>query len=147
MKLATFLSAVVLAMPLASSSLAASTPQPVIGAAAEHQSRRANLTARAVDITTQYGQALFVKDNWEVKIFRDGDRFIYSGGENGKRGIRLVNGKLIKSGGKHFYKWHNAGTIYQVTWQPADPDFARVQVFDLGGSEIFNKLMWTPTGD
>jgi hypothetical protein len=148
MKLTIVLSAFLLAMSLASSSLAASTSQPVIGTAtAEHQSYPATRTARSVDITTQYGQALFVKDNWEVKISRDGDRFIYSGGENGKRGIRLVNGKLIKSGGKHFYKWHNAGTIYQVTWQPADPDFARVQVFDPGGSEIFNKLMWTPTGD
>ena len=148
MKLAIVLSAVPLAMSFASSSLAASMPQPVIGTAtAEHQSFRTARTDRAVDITTQYGQALFVKDNWEVKISRDGNRFIYSGGENGKRGISLANGRLIKSGGKHFYKWNNSGTIYLVTWQPADPDFARVQVFDAGGSEIFNKLMWTPTGD
>ncbi len=110
----------------------------------EHHTSRTQLVARSVDITTQYGQALFVKDNWEVKISRDGNRFIYSGGENGKRGISLANGRLIRSQGKHFYKWNNAGTIYLVTWQPADPDFARVQVFDAGGSEIFNKLMWTP---
>jgi hypothetical protein len=125
-----------------SRSIAAAIPQAP--ASAEHCISRAELIARSVDITTQYGQALFVKDNWEVKISRDGNRFIYSGGEHGKRGISLANGRLIKSGGKHFYKWNNAGTIYQVTWQPADPNFARVQVFDAGGSEIFNKLMWTP---
>jgi hypothetical protein len=125
-----------------SRSIAAAIPQAP--ASAEHRISRAELIARSVDITTQYGQALFVKDNWEVKISRDGNRFIYSGGEHGKRGISLANGRLIKSGGKHCYKWNNAGTIYQVTWQPADPNFARVQVFDAGGSEIFNKLMWTP---
>jgi hypothetical protein len=124
-----------------SRSIAAAMPQAL---PTEHHTSRTQLVARSVDITTQYGQALFVKDNWEVKISRDGNRFIYSGGENGKRGISLANGRLIRSQGKHFYKWNNAGTIYLVTWQPADPDFARVQVFDAGGSEIFNKLMWTP---
>ncbi|WP_309736071.1 hypothetical protein [Chamaesiphon sp. OTE_75_metabat_556] len=124
-----------------SRSIAAAMPQEL---PTEHHTSRTQLVARSVDITTQYGQALFVKDNWEVKISRDGNRFIYSGGENGKRGISLANGRLIRSQGKHFYKWNNAGTIYLVTWQPADPDFARVQVFDAGGSEIFNKLMWTP---
>jgi hypothetical protein len=143
MKLAIVLSAFPLVLSLASSSLAVSMPQPLGTATAEHQSCP-TCTARSVDITTQYGQALFIKDNWEVKISRNGNRFIYSGGENGKRGISLANGRLLKSGGKHFYRWNNSGTIYLVTWQPADPDFARVQVFDAGGSEIFNKLMWTP---
>ncbi|WP_310489774.1 hypothetical protein [Chamaesiphon sp. VAR_69_metabat_338] len=142
MKLAIVLSAFVLYTPLASSSVAAAMPQP---ATAEHQSSRATRTARAVDITTQYdGQALFIRDRWEVKIARDGDRFIYSGGESGKRGISLANGQLTKFGDKHLYKWNNAGTIYRVTWQPTDPNFARVQVFDAKGSELFNKLMWTP---
>jgi hypothetical protein len=144
MKLAVVLPALslfVVTVLCSSRSIAAAMPQEL---PAEHHTSRTQLVARSVDITTQYGQSLFIKDNWEVKISRDGNRFIYSGGENGKRGISLANGRLVKSGGKHFYKWNNAGTIYLVTWQPADPDFARVQVFDAGGSEIFNKLMWTP---
>jgi hypothetical protein len=137
-----------LAIVLSALSLFAFTATcPSRSIAAEHRTIHPQLLARSVDITTQYGQALFVKDGWEVKISRDGNRFIYSGGENGKRGISLANGRLIKSGSKHVYKWNNAGTIYQVTWQPADPNFARVRVFDAGGNEIFNKLMWTPTGD
>jgi hypothetical protein len=141
MKLAIVLSAVVLYVPFVSSSVAAAMPQSATGA---DRSADATRTARAVDITTQYGQALFIRDRWEVKIARDGNRFIYSGGESGKRGISLANGRLVKAGDKHLYKWNNGGTIYQVTWQPADPNFARVQVFDPKGSEIFNKLMWTP---
>jgi hypothetical protein len=140
MKLAIVLSAFVLYTPLASSSVAAAMPQ----LATADRSAPATRIARAVDITTHYGQALFIRDRWEVKIARDGTRFIYSGGESGKRGISLANGQLVKSGDKHLYKWNNEGTIYQVTWQPADPNFARVQVFDAKGSEIFNKLMWTP---
>lgn len=140
MKLAIVLSAVVLSMPFVSTSVAA---MPQSATAADRSSRAIRIT-RAVDITTHYGQALFIRDGWEVKIARDGNRFIYSGGESGKRGISLANGRLVKSGNKHLYKWNNGGTIYQVTWQPADPNFARVQVFDPNGSEIFNKLMWTP---
>jgi hypothetical protein len=111
---------------------------------------RAESYASAVDITSQFGEGLFVKDTWEVKIFKDGNkgnRYIYSGKQIGTKGISLAGGRLTKSGGKHFYKWNNSGTIYQVTWQPADPLYARVQVFDPRGRQIFNNLMWTPVGD
>lgn len=111
------------------------------------QPSRAELYTQAVDITSQSGEALFVKDRWEVRIFKNGNRYIYAGRQSGERGISLTGGRLTKAGGKHFYKWNNSGTIYQVTWQPADPLYARVQVFDSRGSEIFNNLMWTPVGD
>ena len=111
---------------------------------------RAEIYASAVDITSEFGEGLFVKDTWEVKIFKDGskgNRYIYSGKQIGTKGISLGGGRLTKSGGKHFYKWNNSGTVYQVTWQPQDPLYARVQVFDPRGKAIFNKLMWTPIGD
>jgi hypothetical protein len=103
--------------------------------------------ARFTDITTQFGSGLFVNDGWEVKVFRHGNSYTYSGKKMGERGINLANGRLTKSDGKHFYQWHQAGTVYRIVWQPADPNYARVQVFDAGGNEMFNKLMWTPIGD
>ncbi|WP_310421956.1 hypothetical protein [Chamaesiphon sp. VAR_48_metabat_135_sub] len=120
---------------------------PLANVASIAQPVHTELYAQAVDITSQSGEALFVKDRWEIKIFKDGNRYIYAGGQVGSRGIRLTGGRLTKSGGKHFYKWNNAGTVYQVTWQPQDPLYARIQVFNPRGSEIFNNLMWTPIGD
>jgi hypothetical protein len=125
--------------------LAISVPLSTVSSIA--QPIRAELYAQSVDITSQSGEALFVKDRWEIKIFKDGNRYIYSGGQVGARGIRLTDGRLTKSGGKHFYQWNNSGTLYQVIWQPQDPLYARVRVFDPRGRQIFNNLMWTPVGD
>jgi hypothetical protein len=108
---------------------------------------RLALQNRLVDITSQFGQALFVKNEWEIKIFKAGNRYIYSGKQRGKPGIRLTGGKLTRAGGKHLYTWNNAGTIYRVTWQPQDPGYARIQVFEPRDREIFNELMWTPVGN
>lgn len=107
------------------------------------QSVRAELHAQADDITalSTGGTSFFVSNDWEVSISRDGNGYIYSGKKTGKQGITVVGGRLTKSGGKHFYKWNNAGTVYQVTWRPTDPNFARVQAFDRSGREVFNNLM------
>jgi hypothetical protein len=88
---------------------------------------------------------------WYVTISKKGGKYIYLAEKEGKvagkwvqqQKIRLVNGKLTKSGGKHFYKWNNGDTIYQVIWKPSDPEFARIQVLASGGGEIFNELMYS----
>ena len=124
------LSILTISLPLAVVSIA----QPV----------RAELQAEAGDIlsiTSEGKLAVFVTNSWEVVIAKDVNGYTYSGKKNGRRGIKISGGRLIKSGGKHFYKWNNAGTIYQIVWQPTDPHFARLQAFDLRGKEIFNELM------
>jgi hypothetical protein len=120
------------------------------------------LRVQANDITNIAGGGAFFKDEfsispayehlskWYVTISKNGSKYVYSGQKEGKVGgkwikqkrIRLVNGKLTKSGGKHFYKWNNGDALYQVAWKPSDPDFARIQVF-VKGSEIFNELMYS----
>jgi hypothetical protein len=121
------------------------------------------LYAQASDKTSIVGVGQFFKDEfslnpshehlskWYVTISKNGNKYIYLAQKEGKVGgkwvqqqrIRLVNGKLTKSGGKHFYKWNNGDTIYQVIWKPSDPEFARIQVLASGGGEIFNELMYS----
>jgi hypothetical protein len=85
---------------------------------------------------------------WEIKVSRDDNGYVYSGKNIvTNTGITLAGGKLRMADGKHFYRWNNSGTVYLVTWQPGDPNYARVQVLGKNGREILNKLMWTPTGD
>jgi hypothetical protein len=115
--------------------------------------------AETGDITTIVGGGEFYHDElgnaptyrhlakWYVTVSRKGNSYIYSAHKqiiaSGKkeREIRLAKGRLSKAGGKHFYRWQNGGTVYQVTWKPSDPNFARVRVFAPGGKEIFNQLM------
>ncbi len=107
------------------------------------------LHARETDITNASASTgYFFTDNWEIKVSRNGNNYgngnsyIYAGRNSKTRdAISLAGGKLTRSEGRHFYKWRNGGTIYLVTWQPDDPNFARVQIFNPDGKEIFNKLM------
>ena len=104
--------------------------------------------SRLADITTGPGEGFFNANPWEIKVSRDDNGYVYSGKNIvTKTGITLAGGRLRTADGKHFYRWNNSGTVYLVTWQPGDPNFARVQVFGKNGREILNQLMWTPTGD
>ena len=37
--------------------------------------------------------------------------------------------------------WRNGDHRYQVVWQPSDPMFIRLQVFEPNGSEVLNRLL------
>jgi hypothetical protein len=104
--------------------------------------------SRLADITSGPGEGFFNAHPWEIKVSRDDNGYVYSGKNIvTNTGITLAGGKLRMADGKHFYRWNNSGTVYLVTWQPGDPNYARVQVLGKNGREILNKLMWTPTGD
>ncbi len=143
MKLAIFVSALSV-LTISSSALALSAPpsqkidRPIGG----------EIYARSIDITTgvvESGQPTFLsRDGWYATISKSGNSYIYSGGQKGKPGIRLTGGKLLyKRAGKHIYSWRNGDTAsYTVTWNPSDPNFARIQAFTgYSGKEVFNKLM------
>lgn len=103
---------------------------------------------RLPDITTGRGEGFFNAHPWNITVSRDDNGYVYAGKNVvTKTGITLAGGKLRMADGKHFYRWNNSGTVYLVTWQPGDPNYARVQVFGKNGREILNQLMWTPTAD
>ncbi len=121
---------------------------PFSAGAIEQPARSQMYASRLADITTGPGEGFFNAHPWEIKVSRDDNGYVYSGKNIvTKTGITLAGGKLRTADGKHFYRWNNSGTVYLVTWQPGDPNYARVQVLGKNGREILNKLMWTPTGD
>jgi hypothetical protein len=83
----------------------------------------------------------FASNDLILEIDRQDGGYVYLM-ENHRLGtkINLSGGKLTKLNGKHYYKWHNQGTIYQVTWQPRNSGYARVQAFNRG-KRVFNQLL------
>jgi hypothetical protein len=63
-----------------------------------------------------------------------------------KKNVFSRGGRLTKADGKHYYRWNNGGTIYQVTWKPSDSEYARVEVFERG-NKVFNQLLKIGYGD
>lgn len=83
----------------------------------------------------------FAAKYWSLDVGKQDGSYTYSM-QNTRTGtkIDLIGGRLIRANGKHYYKWNNRGTIYQVIWQPSDSEYARVQAFE-GGRQVFNKLL------
>jgi hypothetical protein len=104
--------------------------------------RQAAQAARyAFDITTNAPARSFVDNNWGLRIHRTGSTYTYSiKNFQTQKYFELKKGRLIQTNGKHYYKWNNKGTLYQVIWNPNDPDYARVQAFEQG-KQIFNQLL------
>ncbi len=119
------------------------TPSALVCGAnqASAQPTHPELYTKSFDITASPGNGLFIADGWEVKISKSSNGYTYQG-KNSNVSITLFRGRSIKAGDKHIYKWNNSGTVYQVTWQPTDPKYIRVKIFNPRSKEIFNKLMW-----
>jgi hypothetical protein len=97
--------------------------------------------SRSTDITTNAPTRSFIDNNWGLRIYRTDRTYTYSiKNFQTEKYFELKNGRLTKTNGKHYYKWHNKGTIYQVIWNPNDPDYARVQAFQ-AGKPVFNQLL------
>lgn len=95
----------------------------------------------AFDITSNAPARSFVDSNWGLRVYRTGSSYTYSlKNFKTEKYFELKRGRLTKVNGKHYYRWHNRGTIYQVTWNPRDPDYARVEAFQQG-KQVFNQLL------
>jgi hypothetical protein len=103
--------------------------------------QQARAASPSKDITTNAPTRSFVDNNWGLRIHRTDHTYTYSiKNFKTEKYFELKNGRLTKTNGKHYYKWNNKGTIYQVIWNPNDPDYARVQAFQTG-KQVFNQLL------
>jgi hypothetical protein len=73
--------------------------------------------------------------NYEGKNMRTGDT------------LRLRGAKVGGTSERRIYTWSNGDYDYQVAWQPSDPGVIRLQVFDGGGRETINSLLYLRKGD
>lgn len=83
----------------------------------------------------------FTGNKWSLEVGKNASGYTYFM-QNYRYGtnLDLGGGRLTKVNGKHYYKWNNRGTIYQVTWKPRDSEYARVQAFDQG-KQVVNQLL------
>jgi hypothetical protein len=55
--------------------------------------------------------------------------------------LTLLNEKTEVRNGKKIYTWVKKGTQYKITWNPRDPEFARLQIISPSGVTIVNTLL------
>jgi opacity protein-like surface antigen len=85
--------------------------------------------------------ATFADVEWRIAVVRDKNGYTYGGfHKQTKRWIYISNGSVSGTPSRRVYTWNNRGTLYQVTWQPADPGFARILVKTPSG-EALNRLL------
>jgi hypothetical protein len=87
-------------------------------------------------------EGYFMDDKVSVEVLSQNGYLTYKGTDltTGKS-ISLKRVKIAGSNSRKIYTWSNAGTNYQVIWQPKDPDFVRLQVINPNGSMLTNRLL------
>ncbi len=84
----------------------------------------------------------FEDPQWSITLDYYNNALSYYG-MNKKTGanLELRGAKVAGTPQRRVYIWTNGDTTYQVTWQPSDPNFIRIQVFDGRKREVLNRLL------
>jgi opacity protein-like surface antigen len=104
--------------------------------------KQAQVYIQPPDITSSEAHGAFGAGYAQLTVTKSAGKYTYKMHDTDTDStVTLTRGRLTRSSDKHFYEWNDSGTIYRVTWQPADPRYARLQIFDLRNRETFNQLM------
>lgn len=83
----------------------------------------------------------FQDNAWEVSLDIRNGSYVYSGRALGSDDVlQLRGGTFGGTPSRRVYRWFNGIYTYQIAWQPRDPNFVRLQVFE-GNVEILNRLL------
>jgi len=84
----------------------------------------------------------FTDGEWLVAIGKNGDDFSYYGVNLKTRDSLTLRGATVSGNNqRQVFTWNNGDYRYQVAFQPSDPQFIRLQVFDGTGGELLNRLL------
>jgi hypothetical protein len=115
---------------------AANSPQPL--ATVPDFRQTALKQTEAVYITDRQ----FTKGEWSFRVLQAGSDLKYQGSSliRGKD-ISVNRVKRTKSQGRLTYTWQpGSSTFYIISWQPADPTFARLKIVKAGNT-LVNELL------
>ncbi len=86
--------------------------------------------------------AAFADREWRITVYEtSGGDYCYSGyHKRTQKSIALCGVRVSGNPQRRVYTWNNRGTLYQVTWQPRDPNFARILVKTPSG-EVLNRVL------
>jgi hypothetical protein len=96
----------------------------------------------------QFPSGNFANKNWLITLSYNNNTHQYSG-------LNLKTGKTLNLSGatvsgdsqRRVYTWNNNGYLYQVSWQPNDPNFIRLKVFAPNKKEVLNELLEKHNGE
>lgn len=79
---------------------------------------------------------------WEINLWFENNAYHYYG-HNVRTGDSLsLSGAQVSGNSKRrVYTWRNGDHRYQVSWQPSDPDYIRLQVFAPNGRQVLNRML------
>lgn len=85
----------------------------------------------------------FANANWRVSISRwEPAAYLYRGVDRQTgASIQLIDFDISGTTERAQYRFHNGDTTYQVSFQYADPDTIRLQVYQLG-QPLLNELLY-----
>ena len=84
----------------------------------------------------------FSNGEWSFQVIQDGSDLKYQGSSliRGKD-ISVNRVKRTKGNGRLTYTWQTgSSTFYIVSWQPSDPNFARLKIVK-SGNVLVNKIL------
>ncbi|MEC4805891.1 MAG: hypothetical protein SAJ12_03085 [Jaaginema sp. PMC 1079.18] len=112
----------------------------ILGIATPAIATVANPQSAIAQTSVPYGT--FQDSTWAINVSYANNTITYYG-ENKRTGdnIYLSGAAVGGNSQRRIYTWQNGVYRYQVAWQPSDPDYIRVQVFDGRGRQIFNRLL------
>jgi hypothetical protein len=87
------------------------------------------------------GRGGFSNGKWYIGV-ECGEDPVYLHYKNDKpivlRGSDLV---VANRNGKKIYTWSQKGARYRLSWNPLDPKFAKLEIFDTSGKKAVNTLL------
>ncbi|MGK7928414.1 MAG: hypothetical protein AB4290_24760 [Spirulina sp.] len=89
----------------------------------------------------------FGNSEWTVTISYYNNSYYYVGA-NKQTGdwLELSGAAISGNSNRSIYTWNNSGYRYQVSWQPADRNVIRLQVYTPNGQQVLNQLLYRTDG-
>lgn len=85
---------------------------------------------------------MFQDSEWSVTISYNSNTLNYYARNLRTDGSLSLRGATVGGNSqRRIYTWNNGDHRYQVTWQPSDPDFIRLQVTDPKARVVLNRLL------
>lgn len=112
---------------------------PTFSVLAESE-RQEDATGGAGNVFNE-GRGSFSNGQWSIGVLECGEttgRFLRY--KNSKPLI-LQDPEVVNRNGRKIYTWSQKGARYRLTWNPLDPKFARLEIFDTSGKKAVNTLL------
>jgi hypothetical protein len=86
------------------------------------------------------GRGNFSNGQWSIGVLECGETGTSLRYKNSKP-LVLQDPEVVSRNGKKIYTWSQKGARYRLIWNPLDPKFARLEIFNTSGKKTVNTLL------